>query len=166
MGSCTELQLNACTHHRADRCTNCVCIYAGQWLTAGQSAVPACSHRMRPCRAGHTEGPKQDKHIPADPNSARSRKLAAKKAIAKEVRSAKKQAAKARKQRATERGQQQTGKSSSFDGYPHDEYPYVRTKACLLTRLPSKPLHSQASCLQMPALRTGSSKSMTVQHAG
>ena len=116
---------------------------------------------MRPRRAGQTEEPKQEKHILADPNSARSRKLAAKKAIAKEVRNAKKQAAKARKQRAAERGHQQTGGSSSFDGYPH-----ARTMACLLTRLPSKPLHAQASCLQMPALRTGSSKSMTVQHAG
>ena len=73
--------------------------------------VPARSCCMRSCRAGHAEAPKQEKHIPADPNSARSQKLAAKKAKAKEVRNAKKQAAKARKQRAAERGQQQTGRS-------------------------------------------------------
>ena len=74
---------------------------------------------MRSCRAWQPEAPKLEKHIPADPNSARSRKLAAKKAKAKEVRNAKKQAAKARKQRAAERGQQQTGGFSSLVKYPH-----------------------------------------------
>lgn len=63
------------------------------------------------CRAEQPEALKQEKHIPADPNSARSRKLAAKKAKAKEVRNAKKLSAKARKQRAAERAQQQGGES-------------------------------------------------------
>lgn len=69
----------------------------------------ARSHHTCSCRAEQPETPKQDKHIPADPNSARSRKLAAKKAKAKEVRNAKKLAAKARKQRAAERAHQATG---------------------------------------------------------
>ena len=58
------------------------------------------------------------KHIPADPNSARSRKLAAKRAKAKEVRAAKKSTAKARKQRAAERAEQQTGTFGSPASHP------------------------------------------------
>ena len=74
--------------------------------------VASCSARSHcecACRAEQPERPKQDKHIPADPNSARSRKLAAKKAKAREVRNAKKLAAKARKQRAADRAQQAPG---------------------------------------------------------
>ena len=73
---------------------------------------------MLTCRAEQPEAPKQEKHIPADPNSARSRKLAAKKAKAKEVRNAKKLSAKARKQRAAERAQQPGGESPFFLSTP------------------------------------------------
>ena len=66
-------------------------------------------HKSMLRRAGQSGQPGKEKHIPADPNSARSRKLSAKRAKAKEVRAAKKATAKARKQRAAERAEQQTG---------------------------------------------------------
>lgn len=61
------------------------------------------------CQCLRRAEPQKGKHIEADPNSARSRKIAAKKAKAKEVREAKKKAAKARKQRAAERAEQPNG---------------------------------------------------------
>lgn len=67
------------------------------------------------CRAESTPHPQKEKekHIPADPNSARSRKIAAKKAKAKEVRTARKLAGKARKQRAAERAGQEGDEQGS-----------------------------------------------------
>ena len=77
------------------------------------------------CRAESTPHPQKEKekHIPADPNSARSRKIAAKKAKAKEVRTARKLAAKARKQRAADRAGQEgylKGSSSCVATYSTD----------------------------------------------
>lgn len=66
-----------------------------------------------PRRALKSGPPRKEKHILADPDSARSRKLAAKRARAKEVRATKKSAAKARKLRAAERAEQQTGTCGS-----------------------------------------------------
>ena len=73
---------------------------------------------MSLCRAGQSGQPAKEKHIPADPNSARSAKLAAKRAKAKEVRAAKKATAKARKQRAAERADQQTGNCGNRASHP------------------------------------------------
>ena len=82
---------------------------------------------MSLCRAGQSGQPAKEKHIPADPNSARSAKLAAKRAKAKEVRAAKKATAKARKQRAAERAEQQPGICGSPAYHPSAAAKYPRS---------------------------------------
>ena len=59
-------------------CSHCAnvlqaCSITSQLLHGSKAAAASC-------RAGSTPQPQKEKHIPADPNSARSRKLAAKKA--------------------------------------------------------------------------------------